>query len=107
MDWEPISLNEINNLIKTSVSVMDIEVLNFWNSIKITPKKWIENHYNSDDQFWVVAKTTNHIIYYNDIEEGFNISKINRPFQIEVTSAEQDELHFALIKLLKIESTYS
>ncbi|MGV0924808.1 hypothetical protein [Empedobacter tilapiae] len=41
------------------------------------------------------------MIYYNDIEEGFNISLENNLSYIEVTSAEQDELYFALIKLLK------
>ena len=101
MDWIPISLKELNNIIETSVAVMDTEVLYFWNSIKIVPEKRQVPFYSNEDYFWIVGKIKNYMIYYNDIEEGFNISLENNLSYIEVTSAEQDELHFALIKLLK------
>ncbi|WP_282628984.1 hypothetical protein [Empedobacter sedimenti] len=101
MDWTPISLKELNTIIETSVAVMDTEVLSFWNSIKIVPEKRQAPTYSDNDYFWVVGKTEKYIIYYNDIEEGFNISLENNLSYIEVTSAEQDELHFSLIKLLK------
>lgn len=101
MDWTPISLQELNNIIETSVTFMDTEVLSFWNSIKIIPEKRQTSYYSKDDYFWIVGKTKKHLIYYNDIEEGFNISKNNNSHEIEIVSAEQDELHFALIKLLK------
>lgn len=39
MNWMPISLKELDNIIETSVTVMDAEVLYFWNSIKIVPEK--------------------------------------------------------------------
>ena len=101
MNWTPISLKELNNIIETSVAVMDTEVLCFWNSIKIVPEKRQVRFYSNEDYFWIVGKIKNYMIYYNDIEEGFNISLENNLSYIEVTSAEQDELHFALIKLLK------
>lgn len=101
MDWIPISLKELNNIIETSVAVMDTEVLYFWNSIKIVPEKRKVPSYCDNDYFWIVGKTQKHIIYYNDIEEGFNTSFDNNLSYIEVTSSEQDELHFALIKFLK------
>ena len=97
----PISLKELNNIIETSVAVMDTEVLCFWNSIKIVPEKRQVPYYINEDYFWIVGKIKNYMIYYNDIEEGFNISLENNLSYIEVTSAEQDELYFALIKLLK------
>ena len=101
MNWTPISLKELNNIIETSVAVMDTEVLYFWNSIKIVPEKRLVPSYSNEDYFWIVGKIKNYIIYYNDIEEGFNISLENNLSYIEVISAEQDELHFALMKLLK------
>lgn len=101
MDWTPISLQELNNIIETSVTFMDTEVLSFWSSVKIIPEKRQASFYSTDDYFWIVGKTKKYLIYYNDIEEGFNISKNNNSHEIEIVSAEQDELHFALIKLLK------
>lgn len=101
MNWTPISLKELNNIIETSVAVMDTEVLSFWNSIKIVPEKRQVSSYSNEDYFWIVGEIKNYIIYYNDIEEGFNISLENNLPYIEVTSAEQDELYFALMKLLK------
>ena len=105
MNWTPISLEELTIIIETSVAVMDAEVLSFWNSVKIIPEKRKAPFYGGDDFFWIVGKIGIFLIYYNDIEEGFNISRENKPHQIDIEAAEQDELHFALLKLLKIYET--
>lgn len=50
----------------------------FWNKIKTNPQVWKCNDV-IEDNFWVVARHENHIVWYNDIIESFNISK----FKIE------------------------
>lgn len=74
--WKPISADELQNLVLDCE--LDIEgtvVSSFWEFIKIPPQKW-QNYPMGDEGegFWVVAIFGKHVIWYNDIEDGFNIS---------------------------------
>ena len=105
MNWEPITFDELSNEILKGEIQMNPKHLKFWNEIKINPKKWNEDEYgNEGNVFWVVAKFKNLVVYYNDIEEGFNISDFIEEGKIENYYAEQDELNIAILKLLKLES---
>ncbi len=102
MKWKPINLEELSIEISKGENKMDEKLLNFWNKIKMTPIKWKENQFwNEENSFWVVAKHKNLVLYYNDIEEGFNISIFEKEGEIKEYCVEQDELHFSIIKLLK------
>ena len=73
--WKPITLNSLTEFMSIEESKLKGELLNFWNLIKIEPQKWQEEKYGKEGGgFWVIAILGNEIIYYNDIEEGFNIS---------------------------------
>ena len=77
---------------------LDDELLEFWNEIKISPETWTCEdviHQN----FWVVAKHQNWIIWYNDIEEGYNFSKYKEDLIILEYRANKDELIVVLKKL--------
>lgn len=98
--WTPISLGELNNLIQKEKKALSGELLTFWNLIKIEPTKWIEKHFgNEGGGFWVVAVSGNKVIWYNDIEEGFNISPYVVYGQIEGYFCNQDELSWAVTRL--------
>ena len=48
---------------------------NFWQLIKMDPTKWIEKDYGDEGGgFWVVAICRTKVIWYNNIEDSFNIS---------------------------------
>ncbi|WP_230141937.1 hypothetical protein [Pedobacter sp. Bi36] len=73
--WTPISLIELEEWISRGESKLEGEPLNFWNLIKIVPQKWQEKEYGKEaGGFWVVAIFGNAVVFYNDIEDGFNIS---------------------------------
>lgn len=73
--WTPISLTELEGWISRGESKLEGEPLNFWKLIKIPPQKWQEIEYgNQGGGFWVVAVFGNAVVFYNDIEEGFNVS---------------------------------
>ncbi|WP_333852091.1 hypothetical protein [Epilithonimonas sp.] len=102
MEYKPISLEELSIEISKGENKMDEELLNFWNTIKITPSKWNENQFwNKENSFWVVAKYKNLVLYYNDIEDGFNISTFKKEGEIKEYCVEQDELYFSVLKLSK------
>lgn len=102
MIWEPITFEELSFEISKGQKEMSPENFLFWNEIKFTPTKWTEHEFGDESGgFWAVAKYKNFILYYNDIEDGFNISEFEKDGEIKEYGAEQDELQFALIKLKK------
>lgn len=98
--WTPISLNALNKRISKGESKLKGESLNFWNLIKITPQKWREKEYgNEGGGFWVVAVFENTVIFYNDIEDGFNISPYTVYEQISEYASEQAELNWVVERI--------
>ena len=96
--WSPLSKSQILTEIFLAEQNLDSVSEILWNKIKISPQLWkcvdvIE------DNFWVVAKSEQHIIWYNDIEEGFNISKYKIDGEIQNYNASKHELQFVLEQL--------
>ncbi|MFD2904687.1 hypothetical protein [Sphingobacterium anhuiense] len=105
MNWTPITFEELKIEISNGEHKMDQNLLDFWNKIKTVPKKWSEAEYGDEGNgFWVVAKFKNLVVYYNDIEEGFNISEFKYEGEIQEYGAEQDELNFAIYKLVELKN---
>ncbi|ASZ14769.1 hypothetical protein CK934_02150 [Chitinophaga sp. MD30] len=76
------------------------ELYNFWLTIKIDPAKWEEEEYGAEGNgFWVVALIGNRVIWYNDIEEGFNISTYKKYGTIAEYWCNQDKLYIAINSL--------
>jgi hypothetical protein len=66
---------------------------NFWKLIKIIPEKWQEKQYGKEGGgFWVVAICGNRVIWYNDIEDGFNISRYHTYGEIDEYWCNQSKL---------------
>lgn len=102
MATNPISIDEIMDLIADGEAEMEPDMLALWNAIKTTPGKWSQVSYpNNEIKFWVVGLTENTAIYYNDIEEGFNISGFKTYGHLDDWGYEQDELQWTMIKLFR------
>lgn len=100
MEWEPISLAELQEQIQKTETELTGELWNFWQLIKIDPTKWAEKGYGDEGGgFWVVAICGPKIIWYNDIEDGFNISDYRIHGEIEGYYCNQDELSWAVRRL--------
>lgn len=100
--WTPMLLTELEEWILRGELKLKGELLNFWNLIKIPPQKWQENEYGYEGGgFWVVAIFGNSVIYYNDIEEGFNVSPYINYGHISEYRCEQAELDWIILLLYK------
>lgn len=98
--WNPIPLTKLKDLIREGISKMNPEQLVIWNQIIVPLEKWKEDEYgNEGGGFWVVAIDDEEVIWYNDIEEGFNISTFSIRGKIDEYRAEQDELQWTINKL--------
>ncbi len=66
-----MDIDILNKIIAESIVKLNDDLQTIWDDIKVSPVKWLEATHKD---FWVVAITGNEVIWYNDIEKGFNIS---------------------------------
>ena len=98
--WTPITFSELNELIESGISKMSPDDLKLWKEVSINPEKWQEVELGEEGNgFWAVAIKGNQVIWYNDIEEGFNISTFSYYGKIDEYNAEQDELQWTIRKI--------
>ena len=101
MKWQPISEADIWEEINQSYERMSLYQRRLWEVIKIDPEKWDEKTYGEKGGgFWVVAIIGNNIIWYNDIEEGFNRSKFQKYGEIKGYWCNQDQLEWVIQKII-------
>ena len=97
MDWQPISKSAIQARIAQGVARMTVEQLRVWRTIEIEPEKWKQHPYGDQGEgFWVVAIVGRTLIWYNDIEEGFNRSTYATFGVIDEYWGNNDELEVAV-----------
>ncbi len=79
---------------------MSTEQKALWAQVAIKPTKWEEKEHGVKGHgFWVIGIYRNRAIWYNDIEEGFNISSFEHYGSLNSYEAEQDELQWTIQKL--------
>lgn len=103
MTWTPITIDKVYDLILETEKDLNGDLLNFWELIKICPEKWNEETYGKEGNgFWVVGLIGKKVIYYNDIEGGFNISDYKSYGTIENYFCNQDKLIWTVSQLFEL-----
>lgn len=68
-----------------------------WETIRIDPQKWEQHPYGiGNGGFWVVALIGRTVLWYNDLEYGFQRSSYVRHGEINEFGSNQFELEVAL-----------
>jgi hypothetical protein len=97
VDWEPITEAALVDRIAQGVARMPRSHLHLWEAIRVDPQKWQHHPYGDPGGgFWVVAIVGQTVIWYNDIEEGFNRSQYSTYGEIEDYWCNQDELEITI-----------
>lgn len=103
IDWNPITERELHDEIQKTELDLNGELWDFWELIQINPAKWQEPSYGAEGNgFWVIAICGKYIIWYNDIEGGFNISTYKVYGEINEYHCNQDELSWSVEKLFSL-----
>jgi hypothetical protein len=102
MDWEPISREALDSLIAEQLAEATADERALFARTAIAPAKWQLSPWGDlGGGFWVVAVMDDRVLWYNDIEDGFNVSRFTAAGTIP--SAEywcnQDELRWAIAAL--------
>ena len=97
MDWEPISKSALQARIAQGVARMTVAQLRVWRAIEVDLIKWQQHPYGDQGNgFWVVAVIGRTVIWYNDIEDGFNRSTYTAVGVIDEYFCNHDELETAV-----------
>jgi hypothetical protein len=83
--WKPIQKEDLLESISNSEWIMGELARSLWELLRLrAPEKWHQSPWgNEGGGFWVVAVFGNFCIYFNDIEDGFNVSRYSRWGEIE------------------------
>src|SRR5690242_15535059 len=95
--WGEINASEVR---------MSLRQRRFWEAIRIVPEKWMQHPYGDKwGGFWAVGIIGRTVIWYNDIEDGFNRSSHRRYGVIEEFFCNRDELEDTVQALIDIVDT--
>jgi hypothetical protein len=104
--WQPISEVAVWDKLNASLDRMGTRQKKLWEVIQIVPEKWSQTHHGkSCAGFWAVAILGRTVLWFNDIEDGFNLSSYSRYGMIDHYSCNQSELEEAVQRLLDIIDT--
>ena len=100
-EWHPISIEALLERVAQGVARMSPAELRLWKAIRIEPVKWRQDPYGTQGQgFWAVAVIGTSVIWYNDIEDGFNRSRYATCGEITDYWCNEDELDMAIKYLM-------
>src|SRR5262245_54143299 len=98
--WQPMSEDKLRSLITKGETAMEPALLAFWQQIRMRPAKWALPPWGDvGGGFWVVAVVGQECVWYNDIEDGFNVSRYKTPGRIADYWCNQSELHHCIAGL--------
>ena len=98
--WSPISLEELSDQIATSLAQMEDGERLLWGLVRVPPVKWCQHPWGDlGGGFWVVGIIGCQVIWYNDIEHGFNVSGYEEAGTIAKYWCNPDELHHVIWQL--------
>ncbi|WP_282297020.1 hypothetical protein [Stenotrophomonas sp. PS02289] len=99
--WQPISAEELEALVVSQLSECSAEQKQFFEQCKVAPFLAKIERLGAVETVFVVARTGNIALYYEDVEEGFNISELRPDGSIANPGWEQWELCHALWHLAR------
>jgi len=101
--WTALSKKDLLMELFMAEQTLDPETEKYWNHYKISPEIW-KCMDVIEDNFWVIAKTPSHVIWYNDIAEGFNISRYKKAGEILEYNISTKDLTFIIQQLIAIQT---
>jgi hypothetical protein len=96
MEWRPASVDEVKNIVENNLASCDNEQLRTFRRYAVEPYWAPILRYGKMETVIVVACKGEAVVYWEDVEEGFNISPIGEGGRIVHHWCNQDKLGHAL-----------
>lgn len=95
--WQPVKLNWLENELEIQFWLLSEPEKKLWNLIRIQPEKWsLPPLGDLGGGFYVVAIFGSQVLWFNDIEDGFNISTYKTHGVIAEYHSNQNELYHSI-----------
>lgn len=101
MDWKPATIDDVKDILKAELLECNSEQIAVFQQHSIEPHFASIVRYGMRENVVVVARKSDEVIYWEDVEEGFNISLIGHNGQILEHWCNQDDLGVALERLME------
>ena len=76
MAWESLNKAAIESLVARDLRECSEAKRQLFERVRIAPVKWVQSPWGEEGGgFWAVAVLNDRVLWYNDIEEGFNVSR--------------------------------
>ena len=95
-DWQPATIEQVNEVVARDVKDCDAEQLAAFAKYRVEPFSVPIVRRGQTESVVVVARNGDQVIYWEDVEEGFNVSPISPDGRVLEHWCNQDELRFAL-----------
>ncbi|HZS95675.1 MAG TPA: hypothetical protein VFA40_02750 [Terriglobales bacterium] len=95
-EWQRATVEYVKELVDGDLQDCDETQLALFERVAVEPYRAPITRYGNIDTVVVVARNGDEVIYYEDVEEGFNVSPIGPEGMILEHWCNQDELRFAL-----------
>src|SRR5690242_7269544 len=76
-EWRPATVEEVKNIIEKDLRACDAEQIAVFNRYVIEPYAAPMVRYGNMESAVVVARKGNEVIYWEDVEDGFNVSPVD------------------------------
>jgi len=96
MKWRPATVEEVKKIVQDGLAECDDEQLVAFKSYAVEPYVAPILRYGAMEIAIVVARRGDEVIYWEDVEGGFNLSPVGTDERILEHWCNQDELRFAL-----------
>jgi hypothetical protein len=95
-EWRPATVEEVKEIVDEDLRQCDAEQTAAFNRYAVEPCVAPIVRYGKVESVVVIARRGDEVIYWEDIEEGFNVSPIGPDGRILEHWCNQDELGLAL-----------
>jgi hypothetical protein len=96
MEWKPASVGDVKEIVRGELGQCDEQQLATFQQHSVEPYRATILRYGKSESVVVVARRGDEVIYWEDVEEGFNVSPISKDGHILVHLCNQDQLRHAL-----------
>jgi hypothetical protein len=95
-DLKPATVEDVNQIVAKDLKNCDPEQMAAFDKYRVESFSAPIVRYGQLERVVVIARNGDQVIYYEDVEDGFNVSPISPEGRILEHWCNQDELRFAL-----------
>jgi len=101
MEWKPATIESVKQIVQDDLAKCNVEQTRAFDAYRVEPYIAPIVRSGTLESAVVVARKGGHVIYWEDVEEGFGVSAVGADGQILESDSSQNDLGVALNSWIK------